>query len=189
MKTTKTFFKTLLMSLMLVSCLGANAMAEGYVPEEKGMEVNLNLNSAFTWNIPSELTIEQGELADKDFYETSFDICVNSVTLKSDEKVQVVISGESGNRYNDSEKKFYMIDVSNYENKTRIYYYIRDTDSENNIGINEELLNVTAEDFALTNTPVTKTLKMNLPCDSSLRRAGTYKSIIKFQAQIVEQNI
>ena len=60
MKTTKTFFKTLLMSLMLVSCLGANAMAEGYVPEEKGMEVNLNLNSAFTWNIPSELTIEQG---------------------------------------------------------------------------------------------------------------------------------
>ena len=62
MKTTKKLLKTLLMSLMLVSCLGANAMAEEGVTDSGNMNVNLDLQTTFTWQIPQGITIDQSTL-------------------------------------------------------------------------------------------------------------------------------
>ena len=67
MKTTKKLLKTLLMSLMLVSCLGANAMAEEGVTDSGNMNVNLDLQSTFTWQIPQGITIDQSTLKGKIF--------------------------------------------------------------------------------------------------------------------------
>lgn len=182
MKTTKKLIKTMLMSLMLVSCLGANAMAE-----EDGMDVILDISSNFTWEIPSELTIDQNDLKNKSLYETNFDISITSVTLRNNEEVQVMISKESKERYDEDEKEFYLTDTNIYNNNF-ITFYIRETEGIENIGTNELLLSADLTDFSGTTSPVSKTLKLVMPCNSTLNHTGNYRANIIFQAGVVTKS-
>lgn len=187
MKTTKNLFKTLLISLMLVSCLGANAMAEEKEPGTGNTEVAMTLNSTFTWDIPPRIDIEKSDLKNADVYEKNFDVSINSVTIGRNEEVQVTIKKEMSGHYTSSGNRFYMVDMSDLENMNNIYYYIRETGNEDNIGLNEVLLSATAERFSTNSDPVTKTLRIVIPCGPSMSYSGTYKSIIVFEAQTVNK--
>ena len=188
MKTTKKLLKTLLMSLMLVSCLGANAMAEEGVTDSGNMNVNLDLQSTFTWQIPQGITIDQSTLKGKNIYEENFDVSITSVTLNRNEEVQVVIERETGDRYYSNEKKFYMSDTSDVYNTKEIDFFIRNESGEENISINEVLLTADAESNPSASSPATKKLRLVMPCVESLNRTGTYAATLKFQARVVTKN-
>lgn len=184
MKTTKKLIKTLLVSLLMVSCLCANAMAEEGEPDGN-VNIKLDLASTFTWVIPSEIIIEQGNLNDNGFYEQNFDISITSVTLDQNEVVEVVLEKEANKWNNGAEFKMLDEDTSN---KNPITYYVREAEGTTNIAPNDVILTAGTSDFA-SNTAVTKTMKVVVKCDQALRNAGSYRSTLVFQANVVPKSL